>query len=92
MNNTLNREQILRENVKTKWFRSQKRFNALQKNLSMVREENTNLTNDLESSAILQSQLQSSEETIQALREELMEKDKRIKYLDAHKITEHMKN
>ena len=41
--------------------------------------------------AILQSQLQSSEETIQKLREELMEKDKRIKYLDAHKITEHMK-
>ena len=91
VSNTLNREQILRENVENKLVSSQKRFKALQKNLSMVREENTNLTNDLESSAILQSQLQSSEETIHALREELMEKEKRIKYLDAHKITEHMK-
>ena len=91
VSNTLNKEQILRENVENKLLSSQKRFKALQKNLHMMREEHTNMTNDLESSAILQSQLQSSEEVIQELKKELKEKDKRIKYLDAHKITEHMK-
>jgi centromeric protein E len=91
ISNTLNKEQILRENVENKLVSSQKRYKALQKNLNMMREEHTNMTNDLESSAILQSQLRSSEETIENLRKEIKEKDERIKYLDAHKVTEHMK-